>query len=140
MANGDFEIIIRAVFLRNGKILFCKQKTENYYFLPGGHIEFGESAIDAIGREVKEELGVAASENSFIGAVENIFSDEDGKHHELNLVFSVKLDRNEVESLENHLEFAWVDLGNLESQTIYPIALKNSLIKWLEDGKIFWAS
>ena len=146
MADKNFEIIARLVFLKNNKILFCKQKTEkteeteDYYFLPGGHVEFGESANDSIGREIEEELGAAASEVSFIGAVENIFSDEGGKHHELNLVFSAKLDREDVESLENHLEFAWVDTTDLDGQEILPISLKNSLIKWLEDKKIFWAS
>ncbi|MBI4837101.1 MAG: NUDIX domain-containing protein [Candidatus Portnoybacteria bacterium] len=138
--DKKFEIIVRLVFLKNNKILFCKQKTEDYYFLPGGHVEFGESVNDSIGREIAEELDAMASEISFIGAIENIFSDEDGNHHELNLVFSARLDKDDALSKENHLEFAWVDADGLESQTIYPIALKNSLIKWLEDRKIFWAS
>lgn len=149
MVNENFELIVRIVFLRDNKILLCKQKTEDYYFLPGGHVEFGESAGESVVREIREELGAEAGEVSFIGAVENIFSDlffealakgdEGGKHHELNLVFSAKLDKEDAGSLEDHLEFAWVETSSLENQTIYPITLKNSLIKWLEDGKIFWA-
>lgn len=108
--------------------------------MPGGHIEFGESAEAAMKREVEEELGVALKNHSFIGAVENVFSDEGGPHHEINLVFRAELENNRVSALEDHLEFAWIDTGELGNKKIYPTSLKEALIKWLADGKMFWAS
>src|SRR5438309_10116704 len=42
-----------------GKILLAKShKWFDKYTLPGGHIEVGESMIDAVRREVKEEVGL----------------------------------------------------------------------------------
>jgi nucleoside triphosphatase len=43
----------------DGKILLVKSyKWNNYFSVPGGHIEFGERAEDAIKREILEETGL----------------------------------------------------------------------------------
>jgi 8-oxo-dGTP diphosphatase len=44
--------------VRDGKILLCRKKhTTSLLILPGGCREPGESAIDCLSREVREELG-----------------------------------------------------------------------------------
>lgn len=40
------------------KVLLAQAIGEKNTFLPGGHIEFGESAKDALVREIEEELGL----------------------------------------------------------------------------------
>ena len=42
----------------DGRILFVRQrkKKKDYWLLPGGGVEFGETAIEALEREMKEEL------------------------------------------------------------------------------------
>ncbi|MBB1565247.1 NUDIX hydrolase [Candidatus Gracilibacteria bacterium] len=51
------ERVVRA-FLRNdeGKYLLVRHKGKNYWSLPGGHIDEGESIYKAIKRECMEEL------------------------------------------------------------------------------------
>ncbi|MDD3607942.1 MAG: NUDIX domain-containing protein, partial [Candidatus Moranbacteria bacterium] len=56
--SENFEICSRAIIIKNRKILLPKPKDENWYFFPGGHVEFGEKAEDALRRELKEELDV----------------------------------------------------------------------------------
>jgi ADP-ribose pyrophosphatase YjhB (NUDIX family) len=41
----NFEICIRAVVQNKGKILVCFHKEKGYYFLPGGHLEFGKAFL-----------------------------------------------------------------------------------------------
>lgn len=53
------------VFVREGRVLMerCPKKAERHggkWFLPGGRIEPGETALQALNREIGEELGVHA--------------------------------------------------------------------------------
>lgn len=78
---------------------------KKYYFFPGGHINFGEGAKKALAREIKEELGLTIKNCFFIGASEHQFVEDSKKHHEINLVFEVKLNQLKFKSRENHIEF-----------------------------------
>jgi ADP-ribose pyrophosphatase YjhB (NUDIX family) len=126
-----FEIIARGVILNNGKILLCKRKDRDYSFLPGGHVEFGETTEAALAREVNEELGVSLKSAKFIGALENIFIQNGIKRHEINLVFEVLLDRMTGKSAEDHLEFYFADTKKLANEDLLPAALKKILIEYL---------
>ena len=48
----------RGLILKDGKIAMVYSKKYNYYKFPGGGIEKEESNIDALVREVKEEVGL----------------------------------------------------------------------------------
>ena len=49
---------VALIYIRNKKVLFTKSKGEELYFLPGGKREKGETDIQCLMREIKEELGV----------------------------------------------------------------------------------
>ncbi len=136
----EFEICIRAVVLQSGKILVCKPKKKNFYYLPGGHLDFGESIKTALSREFKEELGIKVKSISFIGTVDNVFVQDGKKHHEINLVFKTEVNKITEKSKEDYIEFNLMDMGRFRQERILPIALKTALTKWLKDKKIFWAS
>lgn len=44
--------------------------------IPGGHVELGEGLVDALKREVKEEVGLSIFDVRFLTVQEAIFSDE----------------------------------------------------------------
>ena len=131
MLRQNFEIIARAVILDNNRILLCKRKDRDYSFLPGGHVEFGESSESALARELSEELGVSVTRAKFIGVLENIFTQDGTKRHEVNLVFEVSLDRISDKSAEDHIEFYFADIKKLANENLLPVALKKTLIDWL---------
>ncbi|MEE9474755.1 MAG: ribonuclease III family protein [Candidatus Hydrothermarchaeaceae archaeon] len=63
-------ITVDAVIERDGKILLIKRKNEPFkgrWGLPGGFVEYGESAEDAITREVKEEANLDMSIKALVG-------------------------------------------------------------------------
>ena len=93
------------MIVKEGKILLCNKKGQPYYFLPGGHVERKELAEDGLKREISEELKGSINNLHFIGAVENIYSDEIGEHHELNLVFGAESEDITDLSKENQLDF-----------------------------------
>ncbi|WP_210412773.1 NUDIX domain-containing protein [Leptospira ognonensis] len=74
-----------------GKVLLIQQKknTSGYWLLPGGGIEFGESAEEALKRELKEELDLEVTKSSFLLVNESI--DPNRKRHLIQLVFLVQV-------------------------------------------------
>ena len=138
--KNKFEVCIRAVVEDRGKILVCRNRKKGYYFFPGGHLEYGEKLKDALARELKEELNTALDKFSFIGAVDNIFTEDGEKHHEINLVFKTKLKDHKTKSQEDHIDFALLDKKEFAAVQLYPIALKKSVLKYFQDKKIFFAS
>ena len=41
----------------NGKLLWCRHRDRDTWEIPGGHIEAGETALEAAARELEEETG-----------------------------------------------------------------------------------
>ncbi len=136
----NFELCVRGIIQQNEKVLVCGDKRKNYYFFPGGHVNFAEKSKEALDRELKEELDISVKDFSFIGMVENVFTDEGEKHHEINLVFSGEAEEAKDKSKEDHIDFLFFDTERLSEENVLPIALRDSVVKWLKDGKIFWAS
>jgi len=137
--DKNFEVISRGIIVNDGKILLCHSKGNDYYFFPGGHVEFGEKAEETLSRELQEELGVSAKNMKFIGSAENFF-EKDGEHHEINIVFEASLSEIKSQSLEEHIDFIWQDVSKISETKILPEALKNKVVEWLENKEIFWSS
>ena len=132
---AGIESIARGVCIKDGKLLLCRAKGGKSTYLPGGHIEFGETGRVALVREVKEELGVDASVGVFLGAHENSFLQHGKPHAEINLIYELKLaggvDAGSLKSQEDWIEFIWQDLDDLDSVNLLPDAFRR-LSGWPE--------
>ena len=62
----------------------------------GGHVEFGERGEETIRREMKEELGCDAHDVKFVSVIENLFTYNGKKGHEIILVYEGKLARESL--------------------------------------------
>ena len=112
---AGIEVIARGVCVQGEKILLCKAKGGATTYLPGGHIEFGETGRQALVREVKEELGVDAETGAFLGVVENAFRQHGKPHAEINLVYELKLPATTLaRAREDWIEFEWRDRAHLD--------------------------
>ena len=134
---NNIEFISRAIIIKNQKILLCYGEKSGYYYFPGGHVEFGETAKVALKREIKEETSLSSKIGSLIGIVENFFTEKRIKHHEINFVFTATIPTEKVASAESHINFKWLDLKDTNKKTIFPVLLKKNLIKWLKTRKPF---
>ena len=86
------------------------KKDWNGYTLPGGHIEPGESIVDAVIREMKEETGLTIKSPRLCGVKQ--FPIEDGRY----IVFLFETDRFEgkvVDSDEGKMH--WVKISELSN-------------------------
>ena len=57
LGEGVINIRVGAIIIKDNKVLMVKNNKDDYYYSVGGRIQFEETAIQAIKREVKEELG-----------------------------------------------------------------------------------
>ena len=57
-AGGLINLRVGAIILRNGRFLMVGNRRSEYLYSVGGRIQFGETAQEAVIREVLEETGV----------------------------------------------------------------------------------
>lgn len=64
-------------------------KEERFFRPLGGGIEFGETSMDTVCRELMEELSVEVDRNSltYLGTLENIFTFLGKPHHEIIMIY-----------------------------------------------------
>ena len=73
--NGIINIRVGAIIIKDNKLLMVGNENSNYLYSVGGRIKFGETAKEAVIREVEEETGIKMEvdrlgfvhENYFIG-------------------------------------------------------------------------
>lgn len=99
------KITCAGLIKRGKEILLTKRNIspyKNYWCLPGGHIEWGENAKEAIKREIEEEVGLKFSP-CFLGYFDEIIKDKNW--HAVVLVFEgkykgkVSFDKKEVKEV-----------------------------------------
>ena len=144
--SGDhpIEFIARGLWLHGSRVLLCQNLDKEYYYLPGGHIEFAESAAAAVEREFLEESGLKVTAGQLLLITEGAFQTKKRRHHEFNLIFacgrrwdgspsrlSGKSDMPPtIRSREKHIGFEWVDLAAAVDLDIRPLSIK----AWLASG------
>ena len=85
-------------------------ETRNGYFLPGGGIDFGESEMEALTREIREEIGYQACMLTEMGeAVEYIEAHSDKKfYHIRSRFYRVQLGAKIGEGAQREERLVWL--------------------------------
>ena len=86
--TGNIRVVALAIILRpsDGALLaqcIPEQGRVPFYRPCGGGVEFGEHSIDAVRREIMEELGLPVIPERLLGVVENHFVFQDRRGHEI---------------------------------------------------------
>lgn len=127
MTHATPEVIARGLLIENGSVLVCRNIAKGYAYLPGGHIDPGETAAAALAREFTEECGLAVTVGDCLLVSELL---ADGPH-EINLVFHVERRGDDaVESSEDHIAFDWLDLGAVVDADLRPTSIR----AWIASG------
>lgn len=138
-----FHHLVRGIFIKDKKVLLSKAKGYDNTFLPGGHIEFGESAKDTLVREVKEEMGIRCAVGPFLGVVEHKWVEHGVLNCEVNQLFLVESEElgPYPKAREPHLTFFWCEEKDLEASPLEPYPAKKLIKNYMNgDRTIWWAS
>ena len=142
--EGVINIRVGAIIIKDNKVLMVKNNKDNYYYSVGGRIKFGETAIQAIKREVKEELGFEMEvdrlgficEAYFYGTIGD---DKERLIYEPAYYFYMKVPKDFVLQNKTFLEddtpeyLEWVDLDT--DEIIYPEFFKTELKNPVQETK-----
>src|SRR5690349_19597386 len=94
MAGGRFNHRAVGVCADDGHVLLHRSVNDDFWSLPGGRIELGESSSQAIVREMREELGLDAHTERLLWVVENFFTHGNVSHHELGMYYLISFARD----------------------------------------------
>ncbi len=136
--EGKFNYRVCGLILSEGKVLAMHDERSPYYYLPGGRVEMGETAEDAVIREVQEELGVTPRILRPLWLSQSFFTEDvdQTRFHELCLYFLLDvsgtglLSRGETftryEGKHTHV-FKWLAFPRLRDEYFYPLFLKEAI-------------
>jgi len=106
--------VVAAIIRHGGRILICQRRRDDAFPLkwefPGGKIAFGESPEDALRRELREELGVAARIGTECHRNRHFYAQQN-RSVEL-LFFPATLETPDVENLAFE-QMAWAEPAEL---------------------------
>jgi len=114
---------------RDGALLVSQSDDPLFQRPLGGHVEFGEYALDTVHREFGEELGQALTDVRLLGVLENIFGWQGGTEHEVVFIFTAAFASPDAYDIEeqrilDHTErrVLWRPAG-ATSPPLYPAGL-----------------
>lgn len=129
MSRPTFVAKAMCLFFHEGKVLLYEAQSElgrKFLRPPGGHIEHGEYAADAVRREVREELSAEIHDIQQNALRENIFEYDGKPIHEYVFLFSAVFDDSSLYGLDRipfidsgkngHLE--WHDISSLKNSSV----------------------
>lgn len=115
-------IRVSGILKKDNKILFVKhrKKGEEYFLLPGGGVDFGETFEIALKREFLEEVNLDIDVKKLCLISEGI--DPTGEKHIINLVFLVECIKGEIKIPEEEriVGVEFLEIAKLNEYLIYP--------------------
>ncbi len=114
-----------AIILDKGKkrVLVQCDRNESFYRLPGGSVEFGETAADAIMRELVEEYNLSATIGKLATICESIVEVSGERFHQCTLIHWSTIpdaDKAYIHNENRNVKLVWRTIEQLQQTATYP--------------------
>ena len=126
------------VVLRDNKVLLIYRKNERgeYYVVPGGGIEVGETPQQAAVRELQEEAGLTITVGLLlwkrideqVNQYQYFFLAETADETEF-VIQAIKWQEDEKQKVDDIYRFEWVSLTDIEEIDLKPTELKSVVVR-----------
>ncbi len=108
---------VGAVIIEDGRILLVKRANEpnkGKWSVPGGLVRVGESLIDALKREIQEEIGVEIEVDDVACVSEEIFRNGRVRFHYVIIDFFARITKGNVRPGSDAAEIRWVPIQEVD--------------------------
>jgi 8-oxo-dGTP diphosphatase len=133
-SSPALRFVVAALIMRGGEVLICQRRPDQPMALqwefPGGKIEAGESAEEALARELDEELGIRATIGSPVTRIRHNY--RNGGAVDLQF-FTVREFTGEITN-RIFAQLVWAKLEELPSYDFLPA--DRGLVRDLAQGKL----
>lgn len=135
--NKWFRYRAGAIIVEDGCVLFAGNKNEDYLYSIGGGVHMGETAEEAVKREVFEETGVPYEIDRLAVIHENFFNENSGTLkgldcHEISFYFLMKPRGTRELNSQSYThgareEMHWIPIEELHRYKAFPSFMKDYL-------------
>ncbi|EOQ30821.1 TPA: NUDIX domain-containing protein [Bacillus cereus] len=133
MKNPKLRAEVMILNKDHSKVLVQCDENESFYRFPGGSIEFGETAQEAIMRELMEEYDLKVDVQKLAIMSEHIFEWKNEKGHHCTLIHGGTVEErvtNEIRHKEyEDIILIWKSIEELKEKPTYPEGIVSYLEK-----------
>ena len=133
---------VHGVVLDNNKaILIHKREDHSLWALPGGKLEFGESLVDCLKREIKEETGLEIFPKKLLGVFSSpqyLLSIKEIVVQPLLIVFLCRTTGGKLTINPESSSFAWINQNNIEQYDAFPLVKEIIRFVWSNKNHAFF--
>ena len=115
------------------RLLTVRKKGSSYYMMPGGKIEAGETAVAALLRELREELGLCLGPEDveFLGVHEAVAVNEASTNVQGNVFLVVLPAAMAIHAQAEIEELCWLTKENYQQYKLAHLLTEFTLPRWL---------
>ena len=133
---------VAGIIKKDNKILVNERVDIDYVSLIGGRAKIGESSIEALVRELKEETGYETKYKKTLGIVENFFTSryDNKEYHEILIVHEMEFNDKDLYNLEEiqnyeeeNVRFVWKSYDEIKKVNFVPM----NILEHLKNDELF---
>lgn len=130
--NAFYRVSVKAVIKNEaGQVLVCKEYADGDWSLPGGGVDHGEEPLDAMKRELDEELGIDSFTDARPVTVLTIYIEENDTWL-MWIVYEITLSHHNFKAGKDVTDIAFFDQDYFETVTNRAGQLVNKSLQALE--------
>ena len=135
-ANSVVPSVTAIVTNDQGDLLLIHKTDNDLWALPGGGHDIGESIVDTVVREVKEETGVDVEVTGIVGLYtdpKHVMAYDDGEvRQQFSICFTTQLVGGELRTSSESKDVRWVPVRDLDALSMHP-SMRKRIDHYLED-------